>query len=574
MRNNLLMLLVLGLLSCSGPTEPTPITSITVTAPTTTLASGAPLQLTASLLGENGKILTKREVTWSSSNTTIAAVTQTGLVTAGYVLGGVSELVTLTATSERASGSISLTVNPSTIAQIEISPASASIAVGAVQPFTVSMRDARGNTLSNRQVNWSTADAAVASVLPTGTVTLATASTYAGPQIRTVSVIATSGEKTATATLAVTPIPVSSVEVIPSTGTISVGTSQQLSVSTKSANGAVLTGRTVSWISSDTSKAVVSSEGLLTAKSPGIISISAQSEGKTGSASFTIPIPVARVAIIPATPTVGLGSTLQLNAETTDASGNVLTGRAVEWSSSDQSKATISNTGVVTPIVVGTALISATSEGKTATATLTVLPVPVSRVTVNPNSAMVEIGATRQLTAIAQDAELRTLTGRTIAWTSSDSKIATVSASGLVTGVSVGNTTIVATSEGKSGTATIIVTDSVATELQSGNEVTIPNGLTGFQIFYRITVGENATELRITMSGGTGDLDMWVQRDARPTTSTGGWICRGFVAGNNETCVIANPQPDHPLFPKPGVYYILIDYYESGGNATLRATIK
>jgi trimeric autotransporter adhesin len=80
-------------------------------------------------------------------------------------------------------------------------------------------------------------------------------------------------------------------------------------------------------------------------------------------------------------------------------------------------------------------------------------PAPVSSVSVDPSSASLLVGATQTLTATPKDAAGNVLTGRTVAWSSSDQSIATVSSGGLVTAVAAGSTTITATSEGKFGSA-------------------------------------------------------------------------------------------------------------------------
>ena len=140
------------------------------------------------------------------------------------------------------------------------------------------------------------------------------------------------------------------------------------------------------------------------------------------------------------------------------ASGNVLTGRTVTWSTSSASIATVSQTGVVTGVAAGTATITATSEGKTGTATITVTAVPVATVTVAPTTLPLQVGQTGTLTATTRDAANNVLTGRVIAWSSSSPNVATVAPNGTVTAVAVGTATITATSEGKSGTATVTVT--------------------------------------------------------------------------------------------------------------------
>ena len=82
---------------------------------------------------------------------------------------------------------------------------------------------------------------------------------------------------------------------------------------------------------------------------------------------------------------------------------------------------------------------------------------PVSTVTVTPTTSTVTPGATVQLQAATRDADGAVLTGRAIAWSSSDNAVATVSATGLVAGGADGSATITATAEGQSGSAVITV---------------------------------------------------------------------------------------------------------------------
>src|ERR1041385_8648297 len=168
--------------------------------------------------------------------------------------------------------------------------------------------------------------------------------------------------------------------------------------------------------------------------------------------------PVAAVTISPAWTSALVGQTVQLAATTLDSAGNVLTGRAVSWSSSNSSIATVSGSGLVTGVAAGSATIIAESEGQSGTASVSVSNVPVASVTVSPTAASLIVGGTQQLSATPKDANGNVLSGRTITWTSNNSGVATVNASGLVGGVAAGSATVTATSEGKSGTATITVT--------------------------------------------------------------------------------------------------------------------
>src|SRR5207253_1403744 len=225
------------------------------------------------------------------------------------------------------------------------------------------------------------------------------------------------------------------------------------------ADGNPLSGRTVTWSSSNAAVATVSSSGLVSGVTPGSVTITATSEGKSGTSTITVtPVPVASVEVTPATASVQAGQTVQLTATPKDAGGAPLSGRTVTWSSSTPAVATVSSSGLVSGVTPGSATITATSEGKSGTSSVTVTNVPVATVEVTPPSASVQAGQTVQLTGTPRDAGGNPLSGRTVTWSSSNTAVATVSNSGLVSGVTPGSATITATSEGKSGTSAITVT--------------------------------------------------------------------------------------------------------------------
>lgn len=85
------------------------------------------------------------------------------------------------------------------------------------------------------------------------------------------------------------------------------------------------------------------------------------------------PAAVASVAVQPGTATLSPQQTQQLTATVRDAQGNTLTGRTVTWSSDAQAVATVSTSGLVTAVRGGTARITATSEGQSGSATMTVV---------------------------------------------------------------------------------------------------------------------------------------------------------------------------------------------------------
>src|SRR5207245_5299418 len=88
--------------------------------------------------------------------------------------------------------------------------------------------------------------------------------------------------------------------------------------------------------------------------------------------------------------------------------------------------------------------ITATSEGQSGTASITVAGAPVASVTVTPPSASVPAGQTVQLTATLKDANGNVLTSRTVTWASNNTTVATVNSNGLVTTQVAGSATVTA----------------------------------------------------------------------------------------------------------------------------------
>jgi len=182
---------------------------------------------------------------------------------------------------------------------------------------------------------------------------------------------------------------------------------------------------------------------------------------------------VSSVSVALASSTVIVGQSTTATATPRDAQGNAISGKTPSWTTSNSSVATVSSSGQVSAVSVGTADIVATVDGRAGQATVTVTPVPVANVTVTLNSASISTGQSTQAAAVTRDAQGNTLTGRTVAWTSSNAAVATVTAAGLVTGVSAGTANIVATSEGQSGQASVTVVPSVTV---SGFVLRAPGG--------------------------------------------------------------------------------------------------
>jgi alpha-tubulin suppressor-like RCC1 family protein len=187
------------------------------------------------------------------------------------------------------------------------------------------------------------------------------------------------------------------------------------------------------------------------------VTITASINGVPGTATLQVDTPaVAGVTVTFSDSSLLPGQQTTAAAALRDGRNGPVTG-AIAWSSDNQNVAKVSAVGQVTAVAPGTAHIiaTATKNNMQGNALLTVLQ-PVATVAVAPSTATVTAGDTLTLQAIVTDINGRPLTGRVVRWSSASRATATVdSISGMVTGVATGTTTITATSEGKSGSATI-----------------------------------------------------------------------------------------------------------------------
>lgn len=273
-----------------------------------------------------------------------------------------SALLAIAAACGGGGGGGDITPPTPTVTQVTISPGSATIIAGQTATFTAQPKDASGNPVNGLVVGWSINDPSVAQV-SNGLVTAL--------KPGSATLTATSGSVSQTAALTIIPA-VSTVTVTPTPNALTTGQTVQLTASLQDANGGTITGRTVTWASSNDAIASVSTTGLVTAKALGSANITASVEGKTGTAVVNVnPVSVARVAITPASGTVSVGKTLQLTATLSDANGQPITGKTVSWSSNG-ANATVDANGLVTGVSVGSVVITATADGKFANATIDV----------------------------------------------------------------------------------------------------------------------------------------------------------------------------------------------------------
>ena len=252
---------------------------------------------------------------------------------------------------------------------------------------------------------------------------------------------------------------VASVTLTPSSSTVAIGSSIAFQATVKDADGRTLDDREVFWASENPAVAeVTSTPGVFRALSVGTTRIAASSERVSGIAMLTVSVrPVASVIVLPAVAELRVGFAVQLRAIAYDDQGNELAGRAVAWASSNPAVATVDDQGNVTGVATGNATISAASEGKSGSAAVTILGLPVDRVEISPSSADMVPGGTQQFIAHVYDRSGNELLGCAVTWESSDTEVLTIDAAGLATARERGRSRITARCEDESGEADVRV---------------------------------------------------------------------------------------------------------------------
>ncbi len=420
------------------------VTGITLNKSAASLEEGATLQLSATAAPSTA---TNKAVTWSSSNTSVAAVSASGLITAKAAGSATITATAQDGSSKKAACTVTVTKKVVKVTGITLNKSTASLEEGSTLQLSAT---AAPSTATNKAVTWSSSNAGVASISASGLITAKAAGSA------TITAAAQDGSsKMATCTVTVTKkvVKVTGITLNKSTASLEEGATLQLSAT---AAPSTATNKAVTWSSSNTSVAVVSASGLVTAKAAGSATITAAAQdGSSKKATCTVTVTkkvvkVTGITLNKSTASLEEGATLQLSAT---AAPSTATNKAVTWSSSNASVASVSTSGLVTAKATGSVTITATAQdgsGKKAACTVTVTQkvIKVTGITLNKSSETLGVGNTLQLTATAAPS---TATNKAVTWSSSNASVATVSASGLVSAKAAGSATITATAKDGSG---------------------------------------------------------------------------------------------------------------------------
>lgn len=397
----------------------------------------------------SGNSIRDKTINFSSANTSIATVT-----TAGQVVGVAVGTTTVSAVANGKQGTAQVTVTPEVATTVTVSPATTTLRISNTRQFTATPKNAAGVAITGKTIRWSSSNSSIASVDQTGLVTALTPGT--------VIIAADADGVIGNASLTITNLPIGSCSLSPATQRVTVTAQAQPVITLRdTANNVLPTlGRPLSWSSDNEVVATVSGTGVITARRAGTARITAvPTEYPDKSCATTFEAVDARIVSAVITPRSGslrLGVQRQLSVSLTDSIGQAIPpGRVVTWTSATPATATVSATGLVTGLSLGTARIAVRADNAVDTVTFPVTKVPVTTVRLSPLSASVVQGQTVQLNPTVEDSTGATVTDRVIEWTSSDPTRATVSSTGLVSTTASGAVTITATSETRSGTATV-----------------------------------------------------------------------------------------------------------------------
>ncbi|HEU4629955.1 MAG TPA: Ig-like domain-containing protein [Gemmatimonadaceae bacterium] len=334
---------------------------VTLSASSTEGEVGDTLTVTATVRAADDEVLEDRDVSYTSSAPDVATVDA-----AGRVIGRGPGSATITGAVDGVSDQLSVRFTPRAVAAVTLSPDAAELTVGATVTLRARALDRTGAEITTSDpVTFASESPGIARVSAEGVVT----GVGPGTAIVTATIAGVSGR----ATIRVRPRRAAAINVDPLTVSVRVGQRVTLDAVVRDADGNVLPDATIQWTSSASSIATVNSSGVVTGVSPGATAIIAESgEARTSIAVTVTPVPVASVSVSPSSVTLDVGDTRQLSATPRDADGDALSERTVTWTSSAPGVATVSSTGEVRALGAGRATITARSEGRSGTASVTV----------------------------------------------------------------------------------------------------------------------------------------------------------------------------------------------------------
>ena len=425
------------------------------------------------------------EVIWTSTNTAVVAVDNTGMLTAKGV--GQAEIIIKTVDGSFLDLCTIVVKQKPTNVKLSVN----NLTMNAGEYFYLDPVLTPANATKEGLV-WECVDTDIATVSSTGRVTAKAAG-------QTIIMIKTESGATAYCKLTVLEA-VTALEITPDRATLDVGEKLQLYTEFTPATAS---NTAVYWSSSDEDIATVDKDGEVTAKQGGMVVIQCESDdgGYNAICIITVIEQVTEIKITPEQYKLGLGKTYQLKAEITNSTAS---DKDVEWFSSDESVCTVDQNGKIKGISLGYATITAMAlDGSDVEATCEIRVVTeVTGMTMNYTSITLIQGNTFQLEAAIRPAEA---TYKTPSWKSDNSEIAMVDDDGVVTAISPGTAWITAEARDSSGKYCKCYVTVIAP---------IPaTGVTTMVDEVVLAPGEKKTVIAKATPANTTDAMMWTSTD-------------------------------------------------------------
>jgi trimeric autotransporter adhesin len=397
--------------------------------------------------------------------------------------------------------------------ELRLSPATGSVVAGSTFSFTATYFNNLGvqAPLPASGIVWSSSNNTVATINQQGV------ATGVAPGQVTITIIYNSNTK-ATALLTVTASQVPErITVTATSNSIIAGTTTMLTTTYFNTQGQqAAPPNPISFSSNNASVATVSSTGLVTGIAAGMATITASLNATTTSQiAITVTSSQERLVMAPGNANIMVSSTQAFALTYFNNAGQMApVPSGVMWSSGATNIATVTQAGVVTGIGAGNTTITASVNGISSSATVTVTAnISIATITLNPaNFIELTPGTSNTITATAKDASGNTINGVSFTFNSSASTTASIDNTGLVQGIAYGTVNITATAGG------IVSPPTMAQVIRAGNfngpfgavgtaKIKMVNGVLRLQTASNFSVSTAAPDLRIYLSNNTNNIN-------------------------------------------------------------------
>ena len=445
------------------------------------LAKGSSVQFNAQAVLSDGSTLdVSSQAAWFSSDQTKVTINAQGLAT-GIAVG--TSTISASLNGVTSAGTV-LTVTNATVTQIQITPPSLTLAKGTKGKLTAIATYSDNSTQDvSSQVVWNSSNIGVATINLSGEVSAVSngSATLTGR----VGAVTSNG-----VSLSVTNASVNQIDLSATASTLAAGTKAQLTAVASYSDGSSQNiTPLVSWSSSDSDVATVSTSGEVTAVSPGTAVITGSFAGQIS--TLTVTVTAATVSAIQiSTPltSLALGTNGQLKALATYSDDTLVdvTGQ-INWSSSAPALVSVDANGQIKALAVGSAVISGSLGGTSATINIAATAATLTGLTIDPIPNLAS-GNQAQLKATASFSNLTSQdVSALVNWQSDNTGVVTVSGTGLAHGVAAGTANITASFLTGTDSKPITITAATLGSMTASCTTQVQLGLLGLPIANIVT---------------------------------------------------------------------------------------